>query len=246
MAIESTNGASTGRAAERAAIIAAALSLIAEEGYTRTSMTSIALKAGLKPAALHRSFQTKDQILIAFFHDSLEASFNKVQAIDGFEDFSLQEKLHALIETQLEHLLPHREVLGVAVLAIGARALRNSREMSALRRRFEEIIKGYVREAISKGELPDVNVEGLTVRSFTDLHSTIVVYWLRDSSEGFTKTTEFINRSLELLVSTLVMENRLGGMASFLFYPESLGALASRRPVVSALLRKIFDGQRTS
>ncbi len=200
----------------RTAIIAAALSLIGRNGYNNTSMESIALMAGVSIHTLHRLFRNKEQILIAFFADTLSASAEQVSAIGGFEEYSLQEKLQSLLETQLEQLLPYREILSGIIAALGVSVVQNLKEMNTLRHQFLAITGEYVQDAVDKDEIPPVDRDDAVVRAMADFYSTVVVYWLLDQSDGFSSTTTFIDKSLELLIAAMAVRVRLLDLTNFL------------------------------
>jgi AcrR family transcriptional regulator len=57
----------------RAVVLTAALRLLAERGARRTSMTDIAVAAGIAKGTLYNHFRTKDEILAALLTDRIRA-----------------------------------------------------------------------------------------------------------------------------------------------------------------------------
>jgi AcrR family transcriptional regulator len=72
------------RAATRHALLAAAVTVFAEQGIAKTSLSEIAAAAGLTKGAVYSNFASKDELLLAIMEDHLiERMRTATAAFDG-------------------------------------------------------------------------------------------------------------------------------------------------------------------
>ena len=104
---------------------------------------------------------------------------------------------------------------------------------------FIEAVSDMLDAAIEAEEIPEQPYQGLIPELITDLYLGIVYYWLKDDSEGFTHTTQLLDKSLDLVASLLhsgVVAKAMD-IASFLFrqhigsYLEKMAASTRSKPL---------------
>jgi AcrR family transcriptional regulator len=187
----------------RRSLVEAAVALYVEKGSAETSMREIASRAQVAPGTAYKYFPERDQLLLAFFEikfdDARAASF----ALPGFASFSLQEKLQAFLESLLAEYLGEREFVAIALRTLINAPLQSIGAMQPLKERFRGLVDGFIDEAITAKQLAGVTHQAFYSSLFWDYSILVTLYWVNDSSEGFLKTTEFIDHSLELYVALL-------------------------------------------
>src|SRR3954471_9970219 len=100
--------------AVKARIIAAALSLFQRNGFEATTTKSICAKAHIAEGTLFNYFPTKEDIALYFFEQEVDHAIDAVRGDARLRKAPLDEKLFALIQTQLEYLAPHERFIGAA------------------------------------------------------------------------------------------------------------------------------------
>src|ERR1043166_2834948 len=100
----------------RGRIVAAALELFQRKGFDATTTRAIARKAGIAEGTVFNYFKTKEDIALYFFEHEVEHAVAAVRANPRLRKVSLEEKLFALVQSQLEYLAPYERFIGAALL----------------------------------------------------------------------------------------------------------------------------------
>ena len=135
----------------RQAIIRAATDLIIEKGFKAATMRAISRAAGVGDATIYNYFPTKEAILFAYYEDQLNVCIDKLKAIEGFNEFTLQEQLQAFFNTQLELFTPDREFVEETFSTVFFSWSRNFRHLKTIRKRFFEVLEDLFQTA-NRGE----------------------------------------------------------------------------------------------
>ena len=203
----------------RRTIIEAAVALIGENGFKTATMRQIARSAGLGEATIYNYFPTKEAILYAFYEEHVLTCIDRLKAVPQFETFSVQEQLQTLFNTSLELYLPNREFVGetfrLALLGVS----RDWPQVKPIRTAFLSAVQDILSAAEEVGEIPAQVFKELLGQFFMDAYLGVVLYWLRDRSEGFENTSVLIDQGLGLSCAMLKagVANKLFDMAVFLF-----------------------------
>ena len=115
----------------RRRILAAALDLFQERGFTETTMREIARRAEVATGAAYYYFPSKEAIIMAFYwqtHTEFEAAFRKPLA----RTRDLADRIRFLVELKLEQFQPYRAFLARSSAALAIRRARS--RPSAIRR----------------------------------------------------------------------------------------------------------------
>src|SRR3954468_21846330 len=86
------------RAANRDAIVAGTLSLVAEGGYAAAAMQDVARRAGVATGSLYRHFPSKGELLAEVFAEAAGHEFAVVEGIAGDGSRPRVERLAAALE----------------------------------------------------------------------------------------------------------------------------------------------------
>ncbi|GAA4415145.1 TetR/AcrR family transcriptional regulator [Quisquiliibacterium transsilvanicum] len=152
-----TTGSDGARTEE--AIRSAAIELIAARGFEATTLREIAEKVGVQPGTIYRYFPSKAQLLVELLVEHLEflleqwalqrpATDDPVEALRAFVDFHVR-----------SHTLRRREVF-VANMELRSLAPADRRRVVSLRRRYEDLLTGILRDGVERGafQLPDARI----------------------------------------------------------------------------------------
>ena len=217
----------TAKEKTKAKILAEAVNLIIEKGFKSASMREMAKNAGVSNPTIYNYFPTKEKILYAYVEQKHKETAMILQEIEDFNTYTLREQLQTLIETELELYLEDREfILQISdmVFHSGGFKLDTLYQSNIL---FHEMVSDMLSIAIEAEEIPSPPFEEHLPRLFWDYYIMVVAYWVKDDSEMFENTTQFIDHSLgviEALLQSSIL-NKANDLGMFLFKTHLLSAL---------------------
>src|SRR5690349_12841390 len=91
----------------RQAILRAALELFAEKGFCRTTTKAIARKARVTERTLFNCFETKEDLVLYFFEQELDAVIKWYERNPRLKRATLAEKLFAIIQQFMDRFAPY-------------------------------------------------------------------------------------------------------------------------------------------
>jgi AcrR family transcriptional regulator len=183
----------------KAEILAAALELFRADGVENTTAKQIATKAGIAEGTFLNYFPTKEDLALYFFQKGIDDLISWYDRQEPLKEAPIAERLFAIIHRQLEQLKPYEDFIG----SVFFRSLEPRSKLNALsfesqenRLRYLRFIHGLLKEAVQRGEIPDVGPLGsYGVGLF---YLGIVTFWLHDTSRAKQKTLALLDRSLVL------------------------------------------------
>jgi AcrR family transcriptional regulator len=208
-------------------ILKAAVELMTTKGYKDTSLREIAKLAGVSNPTIYNYFPTKEKILYAYIEQKLIETEQILQEIEDFHAYTLREQLQALIETELELFLEDREfVMEVMQMALtpsmGAMEL-----LYGSKTKFVAMVHEMFEIAIEAEEIVQPPFMEAIPTLFWDYNIAVIAYWIKDDSEMFENTTQFIDNSMgvieALLRSNILQKANDFGM--FMFKTHMLSSL---------------------
>src|SRR4051812_17188160 len=105
--------------ATKSRVVAAALALFQLKGFDATTTKAIARKARVAEGTVFNYFPTKEDIALHFLEQEVEHAMTAIRGNARLRKAPIEEKLFALVQTQLEFLAPHERFIGAAfVLAL--------------------------------------------------------------------------------------------------------------------------------
>ncbi len=169
-------------------IIAAALDLAAEHGWTRTSLGAIAKAAGISPAELYARFPSKVAILRAYLGQIDETALADPVAADE----PVRDRLFDLIMRRFDALVPHK----AGVRAILADLPADPATGLCLGPRF-------LRSIAALADAAGVKTAGLLgvlrVKALAAAYLCVMRIWLKDESADKAATMAALDRLLKRL-----------------------------------------------
>lgn len=189
----------------RARILDVALDLFRRQGFEETTMRGIAAAAEVSLGSAYYYFQSKEDLVMAFYERAIEAMIPKMEAaLAGRSDF--EEKVEALLAVKFEYFEPNRTFLG-ALLRHSADPRDRLSPFSEATRHIRERDQAYFARMI--GESRDVRVPAELAPHLPKLlwlyQMGLILYWIYDRSPGQRQTRMLRKKSLALMVSGLKM-----------------------------------------
>jgi len=185
-------------------IVKAALTLFQTKGFDGTTTRVIARKAGIAEGTVFNYFRTKEDIALYFFEQEVGHAVAAVRDNPRLRKAPLEEKLFALVQSQLEYLAPYERFIGAALLhalkptsALGP----FSHRAMELRHRYLGFVEDLIEESIPKQKQNPLAF--LAPEVFWIYYLGTLLYWLYDSSEDKQNTLAFLDRSLTIGVTLL-------------------------------------------
>lgn len=230
----------------KAKILESAVDLIIEKGFKSASMREMAKNAGVSNPTIYNYFPTKEKILYAYVEQKHKETAQILQGIEDFNTYTLREQLQTLIETELELYLEDREfILQISDMVFHSSGLKLE-SLYSNNKIFTDIIQDMLEIAIEAKEIPKPPLEEHLPRLFWDYYIMVVAYWVKDDSEMFENTTQFIDHSLgaiEALLQSSVM-NKAHDLGMFLFKTHLLSSLEkfSTKKIKFAKIKRDLKG----
>lgn len=200
-------------------ILTAAVEVITIRGFKNATMREIAKQAKVGDATIYNYFPTKEKVLYGYCEYVQQQVILELKEISNFHEYTVQEQLQQLVETNLRLWLPSREFLQqVMDLSFGTPWL-GLTHIEETKRLFTAMVVDMLDAAIEAGEIPEQPYRELLPRLFWDYMTGILIYWLKDNSEGFANTTQVIDRSMDIIANILQtgMVGKLLDLVSLLF-----------------------------
>ena len=234
----------------RVRILEAAVDVITIKGFKSATMREIAKQAQVGDATIYNYFPTKEKLLYGYCEYVQQQVMLELKEISDFHEYSVQEQLQQLVETNLRVWLPAREFLQQVFEISFAEPVAGMTNIAETKRLFTAMVVDMLDAAVEAGEIPDQPYRELLPRLFWDYMTGILAYWLKDTSEGFANTTQVIDRSMELVANLLQqgMVGKLLDLASFLFRTHLMSHLDSLKnlhqaPDLAAAKRRFMEGK---
>jgi AcrR family transcriptional regulator len=208
-------------------ILESAVELMTIKGYKNASLREIAKEAGVSNPTIYNYFPSKEKILYFYIEQKLIETNEMLQNIEDFHTYTLREQLQTLIETQLEFYLEDREfvteIMGMALTpSMGTMELiYDSKE------KFTEMVSEMLEIAIEAQEINEPPFKEYMPQLFWDYNVAVVAYWIKDDSEMFENTTQFIDNSMgviEALLQSNILQ-KTSDLGMFMFKTHMLSSL---------------------
>jgi hypothetical protein len=152
-----------------------------------------------------------------------------LQNNSDFANYSLKEQLQTLIESELELYLEDREfIIEIFEIAFsgGWQKLNNLYNTNEL---FLEMVQDMLDMAIEANEINKPPFFEYLPQLFWDYYIMVVAYWVKDNSEMFEDTTQFIDHSLGVIEALLKSDilSKATDLGLFLFKRHFLDSIKS-------------------
>jgi len=227
-------------------ILQSAVDLIIEKGFDNASLREMAKNAGVSNPTIYNYFPSKEKLLYAYVEQKHKEAVSAIQEIEDFHTYTLREQLQTLIETELELYLEDREfIIQIADMVFHSSGLKMGKlyETNAL---FIETAEEMLNIAIEAEEIAEPPFKEHLPKLFWDYYIMVVAYWVKDDSEMFENTTQFIDHSLGLMESVLYSDilSKASDLGMFFFKTHMLSSLqkfATKKESFSKIKRKLGE-----
>ena len=184
-------------------ILQSAVELIIEKGFDRASLREMAKNAGVSNPTIYNYFPSKEKLIYAYIEQKHKEAIETIKEIEDFHTYTLREQLQTFIETELELYLEDREfIVQIADMVFHSSPLKVG-TLYETNAKFIETIEEMLLIAIEAKEIKEPPFKELMPKLFWDYYIMIVAYWIKDDSEMFENTTQFIDHSLGVIEAIL-------------------------------------------
>jgi AcrR family transcriptional regulator len=182
----------------RALILKAALDLLADRGYEKTTMRAIAAKADVSLGNAYHYFKSKDHLIQAFYQRTHDEHLKASEPILAKES-GLKARLLEVMRLKIATLEPYHEFAGVLFkTAADPHSPLNPFGHDAAPVRRDSIQLFEILVADSRARLPaDLRAE-LPYLLWL-YHMGVILFWIHDSSPKRARTYRIIDRTVDLL-----------------------------------------------
>lgn len=223
----------------RRSLVAAAVALFTDQGIAETSMRDIAARAGVAPGTAYKYFPNREQLFYAYFELKQDDAQAALEQITDFDRFSFKEKLQAYVEAMLAQYVAEREFVAIALRNLIDSPLQSLGALAPAKRKLAAQVERFFEQAVAHGEIAEAEHRGFLINLFWDYVNLVVLYWLRDDSEEFVRTSEFIDVSLDVYVGMVEsgLVDKTARVLSFLLKTHLYGSFDRLASLVATLGR---------
>ncbi len=233
----------------RIRLLESAVDVITEKGFDKASMREIAKRADVADATIYNYFSTKEKLLYGYCEYVQQQVMKELKAIEDFHEYSLREQLHQLVEMELRMWLPAREFLQEVFAHTYAAPTVGYELLADTKASLKLMVTDLIEASIEAGEMPEQPYQDLLPTLFWDYQTAILAYWLKDTSDEFSNTTQLVDQSTEI-IAQLLMGGVIGktlDLFSFLFRThvlQHMNVLESlvKQPELMAAKRRFMEG----
>lgn len=220
----------------RVRLLESAVDVITEKGFKSASMREIAKRADVGDATIYNYFPSKEKLLYGYCEYVQEQVKAELKSIEDFHEFTLQEQLHQLVESELKAWLPAREYLQQVFELTFSAPVAGQQHLTKTRELFTAMVVDMLDAAIDAGEIPDQPYKDLLPRLMWDYMSAVLSYWLKDDSDSFANTTQLVDKSIEIAYQMLRggLIGKMIDMLSFLFRTHVLQHMDTLQELINA------------
>ncbi|SPE24887.1 Transcriptional regulator, TetR family [Candidatus Sulfotelmatomonas gaucii] len=191
--------------ATRDRIVDVALDLFRRQGFEQTTMREIAAKAGVSLGSAYYYFESKEDLVMAFYERAMEAMAPRIEAALK-SAVKFEKRLEAILSVKFSYFQPNRAFLG-ALFRHAADPENRLSPFSEATRQIRERDQMYFAQALAASR--DVRVPEDLAGHMPMLlwlyQMGLILFWIYDRSPGQRRTRALREKSLPLLVSALKM-----------------------------------------
>jgi AcrR family transcriptional regulator len=185
--------------ATRDKILEAALTVFARKGYHRGVVDDIVRASGTSKGAVYHHFPNKEALFLALVDEfAAHLAVAVAQAIDTRH--GALARVEGALNAALETFARHRELARILLLEAASLGPTYEAKRSEVHRRFADLIKVYLDEAVGEGSLPPLDTEVATL-AWLGAVNEVVIQWLHAGkpdllTEALPSLTRLLLRSI--------------------------------------------------
>jgi AcrR family transcriptional regulator len=196
--------------ATSARILDVALDLFRRRGFEQTTMRGIAAEAGVSLGSTYYYFESKEDLVMAFYEQAIEAMAPRMEAVLAGTT-SFEERIAAIMAVKFEYFQSNRSFLG-ALFRHAADPQNRLSPFSEATRHIRERDQMYFARAIatkSGGVRVPEDLAPFLPKILWLYQMGLILHWIYDRSPDQWRTQALREKSLALLVGSL----KLSGFA---------------------------------
>lgn len=140
----------------RKEIFDASVHLFLEKGFNETSMLEIARAAGVGKSTLYDYFQSKEEIMVAYFEEEIRVITEKAQEIIE-QNLSVSEKLRRIMKMHLESMIENKHFFLKLTIEGQRLSAESQQKIHSKRHAYQDMLRELVEEGIRLEEFRPVN-----------------------------------------------------------------------------------------
>ena len=162
------------------------------ENPLQFSVMNVAKKLKMKREQVYVHFPSKNSILRYFYELCYEEYINQTKEIEGYSEFSIEEKLGHLVYAHIELFQKEKEFVENTFNEIIFKAYGNNVFQKSLEKQVEKIISS------SEGDASILSGKYLSMFLVRELFY-IFKFWIKDDSENSQETIELVDKIISFL-----------------------------------------------
>ncbi|PLR95743.1 TetR/AcrR family transcriptional regulator [Bacillus sp. T33-2] len=169
---------------------------LAENGYDRATLSSIAKEVGIKTPSIYAFYKNKEDLFLAVYKDLLEDYYSYIrQSVQKGTDGTVREQLHEILkELSYYHLSQPEKTASYTRLAMSLPPTLNDevkQTFSEMEELLYEILSEIFSKGIERGEIKDQPVDDL-IASFLCVMDGVFLELLYYQEDKFKRRLEQI------------------------------------------------------
>ena len=189
----------------RTKILEAALELFREKGFDESTMREIAARAGVASGLAYYYFDSKDAIVVAFYHRAQEELATAMEQAQAGK--TLGDRLRAMIDARFDYFKPNRRFLG-ALMSHAADPANPLSPFGAQAKDIRDREFSYIARAIREtGTAVPKDLAPHMPKILWMYQMGLLLFWIYDHSQDQQRTRALIDKSLGLVVALIKMSN---------------------------------------
>ena len=189
----------------RGKILEAALDLFRERGFEQATMREIAARAGVATGLAYYYFESKNAIVLAFYHrakDDLAALVESAQ-----KEKRLGPRLQAIIEAKFSYFTPNRAFLG-ALMAHAADPRSPLSPFGTPSRDVREADIARFQRALDETNTSlAADIAPHVAKLLWFYQMGLILFWIYDQSPHQKRSHELLEKSVEMVVALIRLSN---------------------------------------
>lgn len=190
---------------KRNKILEAALDLFRERGFAESTMREIATRAGVASGLAYYYFDSKEAIVLAFYHRAKDELAPRMEAAQ--QGKTLRDRLQAIIEAKLEYFRPNRRFLG-ALMSHAADPSNPLSPFGSASKDIREAEFAQIERALTETNTSVPKDLAPQMPKILWIYTMgVLLFWIYDHSKNQQRTHALVDKSLGLVVSLLKLSN---------------------------------------
>lgn len=184
--------------ATRARILAAALQVFRERGFSESTMREIATAAGVAVGAAYYYYDSKDALVMAFYEESQTRMIPTLERA-LVEKRTLEDRLRGLIQSKFEHFAPNRALMRALSAHIDPSHPLSpfSKHTAAIRERDTDF---FARAIADSGLQLPPSIHPYLPRLLWLYQMGLMLYWVYDRSPAQANTHLLFDKTLRMML----------------------------------------------